>query len=202
MLWDLIPPAHFISGACLMLLSNNNVTQQSSRPKTKLVRTHKSTTHYPAYSPREEESVTRAATPVSSSSSSASARSNESSLRSMQLDPDNLPADAVKPLWTLWLHVRWQTSCYFLYSEYYFEAWVTSTAAPGGPRAAIDTLDLRWRHGGTRGQEVRNNVDMVGKDDRMYANGFSCDNDLCAIAVATHRGIAWAASTPEGCSIA
>ena len=147
--------------------------------------------------------MTRSATPVSSSSATASAKNDETTLRSMQLDPDNLPADSpVQPKWTLWLHVRWQTSCYFLYSEYYFETWITSTADPNGPRQAVDTLDLRWRHGGTRGQEVRNGVDMVGKDDRMYANGFACDTDLCAIGVATHQGVTWGASAPHGCSIA
>jgi hypothetical protein len=147
--------------------------------------------------------MTTSATPISSSSATASARSNEAILRSMRLDPDDVPSASLaldQTTWTLWLHVRWHYGCYYLYAEYYFEAWITSTADPNGPRQAIDTLELKWRHGSTRGHEVSNGVDMVAKDEKVYASFFVCDTDLCARGVATYQGVTWGVASPQDCS--
>ena len=101
---------------------------------------------------------------------------------------------------SLWLHVKGRTSCYYLYAEYYFEAWVTSTADPNGPRYPVDKITLFWRHGDVRGREDGVGVDMVAKDDRTYATGFQCDSDLCVNATVEHAGFSpWSASTPDGC---
>ena len=99
----------------------------------------------------------------------------------------------------LWLHVRWRSNCYVAYAEYYFEAWVTSTADSGGPRVPVNQLELRWRHGGTRGHESRDGVDMIAKDDRVYAYGIACESDLCVIGTAHFNGASWSAVTPGGC---
>ena len=99
----------------------------------------------------------------------------------------------------LWLHVRWQSNCYFLYAEYYFEAWVTKTADAGGARVPVGLIEIKWRHGGTRGHEAKENADMIGKSDRVYANGIVCESDICVHGIATNAGVTWSTSSPNPC---
>lgn len=97
----------------------------------------------------------------------------------------------------IWLNVKWHYNCYFIYAEYYFEAWTTSTADPNGPRTPVNQIEIRWRHGKTAGYKVENNVDMVAFSDRTYNSG--CDTNMCISARATHNGITWAVNNPESC---
>jgi hypothetical protein len=136
---------------------------------------------------------------ISHGESSAAVSNISNELMKLKLIATSNHDDIVRPAWTLWLHVKWRRACYLAYSEYYFEAWITSTKESDGPRVSIDQLDLRWRHGGTRGQETRNGEEMVAKEDRTYAYGITCETDLCTRAVATHQGVAWTATTPDGC---
>lgn len=97
----------------------------------------------------------------------------------------------------IWLNVKWHYNCYYVYAEYYFEAWTTSTADSNGPRTPVNQIEIYWRHGGTRGHEVKNNADMVAKSDRTYNLG--CDTDMCVSGRATHNGISWGVNNPTTC---
>lgn len=99
----------------------------------------------------------------------------------------------------IWLNVKWHYNCYYFYAEYYFEAWTTSTADPNGPRVSVDQIEIYWRHNDARGHEVRNNADMVAKDDRVYSTGTMCDTDMCISGRATHKGITWGVNNPDLC---
>ncbi len=101
---------------------------------------------------------------------------------------------------TAWLHLKWNSNCYVLYAEYYFEAWVTSTEDPNSERVPVDLLEIRWRHGETRGQEALENSAMIAKSDRVYGNVWSCDSDICLGAIATRNGHKWGAASPASCT--
>ncbi|MCY0916316.1 hypothetical protein [Massilia antarctica] len=112
--------------------------------------------------------------------------------------PDMSKALSRIPKTSLFLHVKWHYNGYLLYSEYYFEAWVTE-GADGGPQFPVDSLSLRWRHGSVTGEEVGEKTSMVAKDDRTYNVG--TDTDICVIATARMQGFEpWSVVTPDGCT--
>lgn len=101
------------------------------------------------------------------------------------------------PAAPLCLHAKWHYNGYLVYSEYYFEAWVTE--GEDGPQFPVNLLSLRWRHGSVRGEENGENTAMVAKSDRTYNVG--TDTDICLIATArAGGGEPWGIVCPNGCT--
>ena len=97
-----------------------------------------------------------------------------------------------------WMHAKWHYTTYYFYTEYYFECSTRVSSDPNSAIFPVDQIILRWRHGQTRGQEVKDRAGFVGKSDRLYNVG--PDTDCCVNGLISHQGASGFISVPEGCS--
>ena len=98
-----------------------------------------------------------------------------------------------------WIHAKWQYTTYYFYTEYYFECSTRLGSDPNSAIYPVEQLILRWRHGQTRGEEVKNGAGFVGKSDRLY-NVTPPDLQCCVNALSKHKGTNGFTSAPKGCS--
>jgi len=111
-----------------------------------------------------------------------------------QLNPELVKQIFASPIY---LHVKWHYNCYYFYAEYYYEAWVTSTIDPGGPRLTVDRIELWWKHGPVHDFKAENGITMVAHTDKTYNSG--CDEEICVKAILRHNGLTAVAMSPENC---
>lgn len=102
--------------------------------------------------------------------------------------------ESSEPL-TLWLHGRLKRTCWYFKALYEYEAFVTTSADPSGPRYAVDEIRLSISRDVDSASYTHTcqRTDYCGKSDEVWKTGGACGR-TCLTAGATYAGESWSTS--------